>query len=113
MIEIYLNIPSRRVFATDQSEAFDRSRSYGCQGVRAAGATACLRPRESGKGIVGRLTMTTRGENETDLRRSLEGIYGDVAVKHGNSRNMADISNDFHLRHRVCVRIGIAFFGMP
>lgn len=43
----------------------------------------------------------------------LDGIYGYVAVKHGNSRNMADISNDYHLRHRICVRIGIAFFGTP
>lgn len=39
----------------------------------------------------GRFTMTTRRENETDLRRSstfpLEGIYGCVVVKHGDSRN--------------------------
>jgi len=43
----------------------------------------------------------------------LAGIYGCVAVRHGNSRNMADISNDYHLRHRTCVRIGIASFKMP
>lgn len=62
-------------------------------------------------------TMTTRRENETDLRCPstfpLGRIYDCVVVKHGNSRNMADISNDYHLRHRTYVYIGIAFFRTP
>lgn len=32
----------------------------------------------------------------------LDGIYGYVAMKHGNSRNMADISNDYHFTAFVC-----------
>jgi len=43
----------------------------------------------------------------------LGGIYGCVVVKHGNSRNMVDISNDYHLRHRTYVYIRIAFFETP
>lgn len=64
-----------------------------------------------------RFTMTTGQENEMDLRQPstfpLGWIYDGVLVKHGNSRNMADISNDYHLRHRTYVYVGIAFLGTP
>lgn len=45
-------------------------------------------------------------------RALYERIYCYVPVKYGNSRYMADISNDYRSRHRlVCIEISIAFFG--
>lgn len=96
-----------------KSEVFGRSRSTDVRvrGVGAARLSSSERKRKRHRRSID--DDSERRKRDGFKMLLLEGIYGYVAVKHGNSRNMADISNDYHLRHHVRVRVGIAFFGMP